>query len=63
MAWQRIDFVVAGEEDFICGPAAARDMAAAVDGSELVLLPGTGHFLFVEARAQVHDAIAEFLGA
>jgi pimeloyl-ACP methyl ester carboxylesterase len=53
--------VVAGEEDFICGPVAARDIAAAVDGAELVVLPDTGHFLFVEAREQVHDAIAEFL--
>jgi proline iminopeptidase len=53
--------VIAGQEDFICGPAAATDLAAAVNGAELVLLPDVGHFLFVEARDRVHDAIAEFL--
>ena len=35
--------IVAGELDFICGPAQAQPIAAAVTGSRLVMLAGCGH--------------------
>jgi len=41
--------VVAGEWDLVVRPAAARTLADAVDGAELVLLPGAGHFVARDA--------------
>lgn len=40
--------VVAGELDALTPPAAAREVAAAVPGAELVVLPGAGHFPWVD---------------
>jgi proline iminopeptidase len=53
--------VITGEEDFICGPVCSREIAAAVDGAELVLLPGCGHFTFVEQPEAFADAVSRFL--
>jgi proline iminopeptidase len=41
--------IVAGELDFICGPAQAQPIASAVTGSQLVMLPGCGHIPSIEA--------------
>ena len=54
--------VVAGELDFICGPAQARPIAAAIAGSRLVMLPGCGHFPSIEAPREYRDAVLGFLG-
>jgi len=53
--------VVTGEDDFICGPVNAREIAAGIDGAELVLLPDCGHFVFVEQPRAFADAVAGFL--
>lgn len=53
--------IVAGERDFIAPPAAARAMADAIAGSELVVVPGVGHFVFVEAPEAFRDAVLSFL--
>lgn len=53
--------VVTGEDDFICGPVSAREIAAEIDGAELVLVPDCGHFVFVEQRARFADAVGGFL--
>lgn len=49
--------VITGENDFITGPLCAREIAERVPGAELVIAPGCGHFIFVEAperfRAEV----------
>jgi pimeloyl-ACP methyl ester carboxylesterase len=53
--------VVAGEEDFITGPLCARPLADGIRRSQLVLLPRSGHFVFVEAPDAFRDAILGFL--
>jgi pimeloyl-ACP methyl ester carboxylesterase len=55
--------VVAGEDDFICGPAQARLLVDAIPGSRLVLIPDCGHLPSCEARATYRAAVAEFLTA
>ena len=53
--------IVAGELDFICGPAQAQPIAAAVTGSQLVMLAGCGHIPSIEAPQQYRQAVADFL--
>ena len=53
--------VITGEQDFICGPVCASEIAAGVAGSQLVLLEDCGHFVFVEQAGRFADAIASFL--
>ncbi len=53
--------IVAGELDFICGPAQAQPIASAVAGSQLVMLPGCGHIPSIEAPQKYHHAVVEFL--
>jgi proline iminopeptidase len=53
--------IVAGSLDFICGPAQAQPIAAAITGSQLVMLPGCGHIPSVEAPREYRHAVAEFL--
>jgi proline iminopeptidase len=54
--------VVAGELDFICGPAQARPIAAGIAGSQLVMLSGCGHIPSIEAPQEYRDAVLGFLG-
>ncbi len=53
--------VITGEEDFITGPVSSREIAERIPGSKLVLLPGVGHFIFVEAREAFREAVLRFL--
>jgi pimeloyl-ACP methyl ester carboxylesterase len=53
--------VVTGEEDFICGPASAREIAAGIPEARLCLLPGLGHMTFVEDPDAFREPVAEFL--
>ncbi len=55
--------IVAGELDFICGPAQAQPIAKAVAGSQLAMLSGCGHIPSIEARHQYRHAVLDFLGA
>jgi len=52
---------VAGELDFICGPAQAQPITSAITGSQLVMLPGCGHIPSVEAPEEYRHAVREFL--
>lgn len=52
--------VITGEDDFITGPVCAEDFAA-IQGQTTVLLPGSGHFIFVEARDRFRDEVTAFL--
>jgi proline-specific peptidase len=54
--------VVTGEEDFITGPSSSREIGGGIADSELVLLPGAGHFVFIEAPAAFRAAVLSFLG-
>ncbi len=53
--------VIAGELDFICGPAHARTVAEGVEGSELVLLEGCGHVPSIEEPAAFRAAVEAWL--
>jgi pimeloyl-ACP methyl ester carboxylesterase len=60
----RIDvptLVIAGELDFITGPIAAEEIAEGIAGAEKVILPDTGHFIFVEARASFRAEVTRWL--
>jgi pimeloyl-ACP methyl ester carboxylesterase len=53
--------VITGEDDFICGPVSARELAAGIDGARLELLSDCGHFVFVEQPEQFAEAVTSFL--
>jgi pimeloyl-ACP methyl ester carboxylesterase len=53
--------VVAGELDFICGPAQAGPIADGIKGGRLVILPGCGHIPSVEAPQEYRQAVVDFL--
>ena len=53
--------VLTGEDDFICGPVCARELADGVAGSDLALIPECGHFVFVEQPGAFADAVCGFL--
>jgi pimeloyl-ACP methyl ester carboxylesterase len=53
--------VITGEDDFICGPVSAREIAAGIAGARLELLADCGHFVFVEQPERFAGAVASFL--
>ncbi len=53
--------VLAGEDDFIAGPASARELTDALGDVRTVTIPACGHFLFLESPERVRAAINEFL--
>jgi pimeloyl-ACP methyl ester carboxylesterase len=53
--------IVAGELDFICGPAQAQPIAAGITGSQLAMLPGCGHIPSIEKPEEYRHAVVEFL--
>ena len=55
--------VITGEVDFITGPLSAAELSEGITGAETVLLPGCGHFIFVEAPEAFRAAVLAFLGA
>ena len=54
--------VITGADDFITGPAAAAEIHEALPRSEKVILPRTGHFVFVESAEPFREAVWRFLG-
>ena len=55
--------VLTGALDVITPPDCAEEMAAAMPGVELVLVPGCGHLATLEAPDAVNAALARWLGA
>jgi proline-specific peptidase len=54
--------VITGEQDFITGPVCAAEIAEGIAGAKTVILPDTGHFVFVESPEAWRDAVLSFLG-
>ena len=53
--------VVAGEDDFICGPACAEAIIGALPDAQLVTIPDSGHFVYIEQPEAFRAALVEFL--
>ena len=54
--------IVAGELDFICGPAQARPIAQAIKNSRLVMLGGCGHIPSIEQPERYRHTVLDSLG-
>jgi len=54
--------VVTGKQDFITGPVCADDIEASLSDVRKVVIPGAGHFVFVETPDEFRAAVLEFLG-
>ena len=54
--------VVTGELDFITGPHCAAEISAELADVETEILPGAGHFIFVESPEAFRQAVLGFLG-
>jgi proline iminopeptidase len=55
--------VIAGEQDFVCGPASARELVDGIPDARLVLLADSGHWVFFEQSEQFAAAVASFLSS
>ena len=53
--------VLTGDQDFICGPACAADIADGVSGSKKIVIEDCGHFTFVEHPEAFREAVKSFL--
>jgi len=53
--------VITGADDFVTGPVAAEEITAGVPGARLVLVPGAGHFVFVEQPDAFAGEVRSFL--
>jgi proline-specific peptidase len=53
--------VITGEQDFITGPACAAELSEGIPAPETVVLPGSGHMIFVEAPEEFREAVLGFL--
>jgi pimeloyl-ACP methyl ester carboxylesterase len=53
--------VITGEDDFICGPLCAAEIAAAIPGAREVVVGDSGHYTFIEQPQAFHDEVADFL--
>jgi pimeloyl-ACP methyl ester carboxylesterase len=55
--------VLVGEADAATPPELAKEIAAGISGSRLVIVPGSGHLSTIEKPDAVNAALAEWLGA
>jgi pimeloyl-ACP methyl ester carboxylesterase len=55
--------VITGAADFITGPACSAELSGGIPSAETVVLPETGHMLFVESPTPFREAVLSFLGA
>jgi len=55
--------VITGEQDFITGPVSARELADGIPAAREVVIPGAGHFVFVEAREGFAAEVRAFLAS
>ena len=55
--------IVAGERDFICPPAEARQMHLSLPNSKLLLIEDCGHFPWLEQAEEFNSQVPRFLQA
>ena len=54
-------FVLTGDRDKVVPSRLAGELAAGIPGADLILVPGTGHLVFMERPEVVNDAILALL--
>ena len=54
--------VITGADDFITGPIPAAEIEQGLADVSKVIVPGCGHFIFVEAPEAFREAVVSFLG-
>lgn len=54
--------VICGDEDFCTPLHMSEDIAHAIPGAEFVVLPGGGHFIYLEQEQAFFDAVRAFIG-
>ena len=54
--------IIAGEEDTVWPPEEAQKVADAIEGSQLVVVPGAGHLAARDRPDAVNESIEAFLG-
>lgn len=57
----RPTLVIVGAEDAVTPPAAARELAAGIDGARITEIPAAGHLSALERPSAVAEAVAAFL--
>jgi proline iminopeptidase len=55
--------VITGDEDFLCGPLNAAEIAGGIDGSRKVIVGDSGHMIFVEQPEAFETEVSDFLGS
>jgi pimeloyl-ACP methyl ester carboxylesterase len=53
--------VLVGDGDQLTPPALSQDMAAAISGARLVVIPGCGHLSTLERPEAVNQALVEWM--
>lgn len=53
--------IVSGADDFVCPPEAGRELHEGIAGSELIVIPGAGHMVYVEQRERFYVAVSKLL--
>jgi proline iminopeptidase len=53
--------VITGDDDFICGPLCAKEIAAGIKGSKKVIMGDSGHMIFIEQAEDFHSQVSDFL--
>ena len=53
--------VLAGEDDFICGPVCAADLSGGIVGVETTIFPDCGHFPYFEQHERFRAEVTRFL--
>jgi proline iminopeptidase len=54
--------IITGEEDFICGPVCAEEIALGIKSARKVIVGDSGHMIFIEQPEEFEREVAEFLG-
>jgi pimeloyl-ACP methyl ester carboxylesterase len=53
--------VITGDDDFICGPVCADEIAKGIKGSRKVIVGDSGHMIFVEQPEAFETQVGGFL--
>jgi len=53
--------VICGSDDFCTPPHLSEDIAAAIPGAELKVLPGAGHFVYIEQEQRFFETVRAFV--